>query len=358
MIKIGIESLYNHKGKNQIFVLNDPEINRDNINLPNIARKKYFEEHGYEFNTVDMYSSVDEIDYIIYAGFDKKRWVKAFFGGYLDKVIYYVNEPPAVTPMFSMKGVKILLNAHRYLITWSDKIVDNKRIFKTSFGFCFENMKGNIEWKNKKLLTMIAGCKSSNHPEEMYSERVRIIEHFEKKQSEDFYLYGTGWQNQGYNCYKGPCKNKAEVYHKYKFAVCLENQIGDMGDFSEKIFDCFNAGIVPVYRGCDHDEKYIPSEAYINYKNFKSVEELEIFLKNITEDEYNKYLQAAEQYVNSSAKEIVEPEFYCKQIIKIIEKDKEKPYKLSLFKKMKILGFILLTFLLTKLKINHTKLIE
>jgi len=44
---------------------------------------------------------------------------------------------------------------------------------------------------------MIAGNKRSSHPLELYSERLRAIEWFEKEHPADFDLYGIGW-NQNY----------------------------------------------------------------------------------------------------------------------------------------------------------------
>ncbi|MEG0020061.1 MAG: glycosyltransferase family 10, partial [Oscillospiraceae bacterium] len=272
-----------------------------------------------------------------------------------NKVIYYMNEPSAVLPMYSTSGIKIIKNAYRYIMNWSDKVVDNDRIVKTSFGFIFAKLKNDVPTSDKNLLTMIAGCKTSKHPNELYSERVKIINYFESKHSKDFELYGTGWENAGLECYKGSCDSKHSVYEKFKFAVSLENQIGDTGDFSEKIFDCFNSGIVPIYLMAEQNKKYIPADTYIDYAQFKSVEDMESFLKDMTDEEYNGYLEAAQRYVNSPLKEIIEPEFYCKQVIKIIERDKENPYKLALYKKIYFSIFAAVTTVLSKLHINWEK---
>lgn len=356
-MKIGVVLYGNHLGKGELFNLEHTVLNYscNNVNLVNVLRKQYFEKCGYEYNTLDMYDTIDEVDYIIVDGYDKKLWMKAFFGSYSDKVIYYAVEPPAVDIMSSQKGIKILLNAWRYIITWPDEMVDNKRVFKTSPGFCFNKIRNeNIKWKDKNLLVAIVGCKTSNHPEELYSERLKVIHHFENKRFSSFELYGILWEKMNLQCYKGSCENKAAVYHKFKFALCLENQ--STSTLTEKIFDCFVAGIVPIYMMSPDKEKYIPKNTYIEYSQFKSLDEMEAFLNNMSYEEYKKYHIAIDEFLESKNKDIFEPEFYCKQIIKIIEKDKKSPYRLALYKKIFFLFFICFTTLLGKLKIKWKKL--
>ena len=48
--------------------------------------------------------------------------------------------------------------------------------------------------------------------------------------------------------YRGIATSKAEVLGKYTFALCFENQILK-GWITEKIFDCFFAGTIPILRG-------------------------------------------------------------------------------------------------------------
>ena len=44
----------------------------------------------------------------------------------------------------------------------------------------------------------------------------------------------------------------------YRFYICYENTEGVEDYITEKIFDCFAAGFVPIYWGASNIEKYIP----------------------------------------------------------------------------------------------------
>ena len=52
---------------------------------------------------------------------------------------------------------------------------------------------GNIDFSERKLLTCISGNKKSEHPDEMYSEREKVITFLENRYPNDFDFYGTGF---------------------------------------------------------------------------------------------------------------------------------------------------------------------
>jgi hypothetical protein len=86
---------------------------------------------------------------------------------------------------------------------------------------------------------------------------------------------------------------------KYKFSVCYENATGITGYITEKIFDSFFAGCVPVYLGAPNVTDYIPAETFIDKRNFKNYGELYRYMKSMTDEEYNKYLGAIKDFVHS-----------------------------------------------------------
>jgi hypothetical protein len=162
---------------------------------------------------------------------------------------------------------------HKYfkkIFTWNDELVDNKKYFKINFAHKIPtDLNFDINKKNK-LCTLIAGHKFASHPLELYTERVKAIRWFEQNHPEDFDLYGIGWDKYNfkgalsmlnrfeilrkflkpkYPSYRGAVNSKREVLQKYKFAICYENVRDIPGYITEKIFDCFFAGCVPVYWG-------------------------------------------------------------------------------------------------------------
>jgi hypothetical protein len=175
--------------------------------------------------------------------------------------------------------------------------------------------------KKIKLCTMIAGNKFNSHPLELYSERIKAIRWFEKNHPEDFDFYGVGWDTYRfkepflllnsiksltkvlrpkYPSYRGVVKSKREVLIKYKFAICYENA-RDISDYiTEKIFDCFFAGCVPVYWGAPNITKHIPADTFIDKRKFRTYEELYGYLRNMPDNEYLDYLHAIKEFVEGN----------------------------------------------------------
>jgi hypothetical protein len=66
--------------------------------------------------------------------------------------------------------------------------------------------------------------------------------------------------------YKGSVENKINTMEKYRIAVVIENSLSYV---SEKIFDSFSAGCIPVYVGPDLTKCKIPRNLYIQAKPSK-----------------------------------------------------------------------------------------
>ena len=215
------------------------------------------------------------------------------------------------------------LKTHKYfkkIFTWNDNFIDNKKYFKINGPNKIPD-KVEFDLKNKKkLCAVIAGHKFKKHPLELYTERLKAIRWFEQNHPENFDLYGIGWDKyyfKGilsrlnrfdvlrkiikpiYPSYKGPIKSKKEIYKKYKFAICYENARDIPGYITEKIFDCFFAGCVPVYWGAPNITDHIPVNTFIDRRKFGTYEELYNYLKNISDKEYISYLDAIKDFIKS-----------------------------------------------------------
>lgn len=68
-------------------------------------------------------------------------------------------------------------------------------------------------------------------------------------------LYGKGFPNSI------PDGQKVNVIRNYRHAICYENG-SYPGYITEKIIDCFRAGVIPIYKGAPDVDKYIPRWAY------------------------------------------------------------------------------------------------
>ena len=211
--------------------------------------------------------------------------------------------------------------------TWNDDLVDGVRYFKLNFShhFPLQEQWDNVlcDWYDKKLCTLISGNKRIDHPLELYSERVRAIKWFEENTStEDFEFYGVGWSVPQYankyvnyllkkltgvhflfpkyNRYRGPVQSKNDTLRGYKFAICFENAKEIPGYITEKIFDCFFAGCVPIYFGAPNVATHIPSSCYIDYREFNGYEKLYSYLSNMSQNEYAGYINAIKDFIFNS----------------------------------------------------------
>ena len=110
-------------------------------------------------------------------------------------------------------------------------------------------------------------------------------------------------------------------YKKTKFAYCYEN-VADLPDYiSEKIFDCFFSGCIPVYWGSNTIQDYIPDGCYIDRRKFNSTEEVHQFLLRINASQYAEYQSNIKQFLNSPIAMQFDTTTYVSTIINKISQD-------------------------------------
>lgn len=237
------------------------------------------------------------------------------------------------------------------IFTWNDELVDNKSVFKINYSFDFSKKepfdKGN---KKENLCCLVISNKSSNFENELYSERKSLIRWFEDNYLDEFDLYGVGWDtfrferykvarainrlpyinkiiykyfSKKYLSYKGVVDDKQAVVKKYKFSIAYENAFGERGYITEKIFDIFMSGTVPIYLGASNVAEYIPRNCFIDRREFDSNESLYVFLKNIKTEEYNAYRENINVFLGSKEAYQFTDKFFAKTIVEnCIENEK------------------------------------
>ncbi|KAJ3088803.1 Alpha-(1,3)-fucosyltransferase 11 [Quaeritorhiza haematococci] len=84
---------------------------------------------------------------------------------------------------------------------------------------------------------------------------------------------------------------KVALVSKYKFYLAIENKV-DQDYVTEKFYQAFEAGAVPVYWGATNIDEYAPGpKSFIKVSNFMSVKKLAEYLKYLNEndDAYQEY---------------------------------------------------------------------
>ncbi|MBM3201219.1 MAG: hypothetical protein FJZ56_02285 [Chlamydiae bacterium] len=214
----------------------------------------------------------------------------------LEQRMNIMFEPPSVFPT--------MYNPHNYelfhkIFTFDDRLVDGVKFIKYRYPSMRPMDKNLIPFEERKFACCFFGNKTSQYKGELYSEREKLVRFFQKNHPKDLDFYGTGWSKTLYPTYLGAPENKKEVLKQYKFSFAFENTKDVPGYITEKIFDCFEAGVVPIYLGSPTVEEEIPQNCFIDSRRFKNYEELYVYLSNITEEEYANYLESISLFLQS-----------------------------------------------------------
>lgn len=272
-------------------------------------------ERGIEIATYDIHTP-EESDFIIYLEMPKQLPKKE----HIHKSYLIIGEVAAVRPgNWDMKK-------HEYfhkIFTFCDDILDGKKYVKLNSCRPFStDIPQDISHK-EKLCTLIAGNKISNHPLELYSERLAAVRWFEQNHPDEFDFYGMGWHKKVFSgllrpfnrvhtigklcrprfkSYRGPVDDKQEMLKKYKFAIGFENAREINGYVTgDKIFDPMQAGTVPIYWGAPNIEKYVPKNCFINWEDYGNWPDMYQYIKNMPDSEYLDYLGHITEYIQKTA---------------------------------------------------------
>lgn len=175
------------------------------------------------------------------------------------------------------------------------------QIFNQPLDFYFNNK------RSKFLILMNSNKKPHSFKNELYSERLKALRYFSKNNEID--LYGDLWNRHIFfpytfykkyikRVYKGYVEDKITIMSQYKFAICFENEISS-GWITEKIFDCFLAGTIPIYYGAPNITDYIPADCFIDFRKFKDYKELKNYLFMLTDEDIDEYKKNILNYYKS-----------------------------------------------------------
>lgn len=324
--------------KNKIFDINDKVANRDSCNHSVWLLKTRLKENGIDLSTCDINLPFEsDVSFCFDLPSDDVKLSADF--SYL-----FLFESEVIKPK---NWDKSRHNEFKRIYTWNDELVDNKRYFKFNFSHLFPEDKQEYvdslsSFSSKKLCALISGNKMVRHPFELYSERVKAIRWFEKNKPNDFDFYGVGWDKwipsnrylryvlskfpnllaPKFPSYKGKVDSKKNTLGNYKFAICYENAQLISGYITEKIFDCFFSGCIPIYWGAPNIAEHIPGDCFIDRREFSNHAELYDYLNNMTEKQYLSIRCNITNFLFSTKADPFRAETFASTIVRHVLDDK------------------------------------
>lgn len=316
MKRLGFWNLYNSLSRNNfMFTSRDAPIG-DDLLLPFNRLAAMARARGVECVTLDLVSDFSSLMGIVLIDFPNANdqiAAKALRSGIPLYLITF--EPTVVRPEnWLMKN----LIQFRKIFTWHDGVIERSILHyvKINYAQRFGDVPEDGPTRSK-VVCMFASNKSSGHPLELYSLRREAISWFEQNHQEDFALYGPGWD--GHSTWRGtvPPGKKREVMSHYRFAICYENAILP-GYITEKIFDCFSAGTIPIYFGAPNIDRYIPDDCYVDWGEFETYDDLYRYLVTMSPLEHRRRITAIRDFIGSPAIYQFTTECFAKTILDVV----------------------------------------
>lgn len=285
------------------------------IQLKNLKEAGYEIQMHYQFPYNEHYSAYDpELKKIIVFGGTLSE--EAFAKLPKEKLLFFIMEPFFVSEPGALP--RDYTDHYRRIYTCNETLVDGKKFFYLPYPHLMPMYTDLPPFEKKKLCALFSGS-DNEYPErknELYSERMKMVEFFETKPEGELDIYGKFWVKRFYRDFRGAIagshygKEKLSVLKNYRFSICFENTKDLNGYITEKIFCCFAAGCVPIYWGPTNIESYIPKSCFIDYRDFASREQLYQYIKTMSKDRYEQYLASIRYYLKSEKAQLFAPETF------------------------------------------------
>lgn len=322
-VTVFVDPTTGHFMDDRLFDVSDPTLNRDDQLLPFSRLRDRLAAAGVRIHTADRLRAGRGLGRI------NHYWSIGLLDGYRDLVGrpgvvlkgFMMFEPPLVAPaMYAALPELTRSFEHVYLHNtlgdgYSLDGVDRSRLHRFHVP---QPYPGVVEpyWSAGERLNKIVVIAGNHNPgtarPELYSHRIEAVAALAPLGCVD--LYGKGWDRWWSRhsmwlpywrhrralmlAYRGACASKLPVLSRYRFALCLEN-MPMRGYVTEKIFDCFYAGTVPVYQGGEGVEEYLPPGTFIDRQAFGSWREMWTALSRMPDDEVASYRNAARDFLRS-----------------------------------------------------------
>jgi len=161
----------------------------------------------------------------------------------------------------------------------------------------------------------------------LHESRLKAIDYFGNNGGID--LYGAGWEamgglpldwakrlllNRGITA-RGACGSKLQTLRDYQYAICYEN-CAIPGYITEKIIDCFVAGVIPIYLGAPDINQHIPAAAFLA-PNELDFSHLLSRMNRLDEYEALSIIERGREYLNSTQGRLHSYEGFANAVLKV-----------------------------------------
>ena len=316
-----IDPSTNHFLDDRLFDLDNHHLNRDGTLVPFAALRDNLAKKGIPVHTADKLRDGSERRDI------NHYWSLGLINGYQSFVHddsvrlrgFILFEPPIVQPKMYNALSQLSANFEEVFLHnivgdgYSLDGVVESRLRKIYWPQPYGDVQPEFWGRKNRLnkLVMIAGNHNPRFRKpEFYSERIKAVARLSKCNGID--LFGRGWEQwwsrqslwRPYwlnrksimSSYRGACTSKLEVLSKYRFSLCFEN-MPMTGYVTEKLFDCFYAGTVPIYWGAPDINELVPSDAYIDMRKFHSLEDMFDRVQKLSDREWINMREAARDFL-------------------------------------------------------------
>lgn len=234
---------------------------------------------------------------------------------------------PAHFPSFNSKDIIPIKKWHerKFLV-----MVAANKYFEKTFPLPWPHYKTeHFDWIRDKFIKWQSPIRKYAISHELITKRLEAIQYF-GAQKNLFSLFGANWHDvsnlprkwhkrlQKPLAYLNPktCYDKIKTISYYKFAICFENT-SYPGCITEKIIDCFVAGVIPIYLGAPDIAKFVPADSFINMRSFNTFGDLHKYLTNISQQEALEIISKGRGFLYSPEGKLYSHEGMAKFILKL-----------------------------------------
>ncbi|MEY4379388.1 MAG: hypothetical protein RLZ85_1269 [Verrucomicrobiota bacterium] len=258
----------------------------------------------------------------------------------------YLYENPLIRPL--NRDMRILAGYDRWF-GWDEYLAADPRFVRVSYPNAFPSGVPAGPEARPLFCVLVASNKALMTVDErdQYAERVRIIDWYERNAPGDFHLYGKGWEVRApragrwgrllgkaakfmakfgpprspYATWHGMVDDKIGLLGMSRFCLAHENCRDLPGYVTEKLFDCFRAGCVPVYVGPKEIRELVPAECFIDGRDFPDPAALHAYLRSVDDERYLRYQRAAQDYFASGKADRFGRPHFVESIVKGVVAD-------------------------------------